>query len=86
VSYTEDDTFLALRRLPWRQVFIMCLDGISWGENVMTRRPDILKFANWTLDEFADRVFKAMREEGLMMDMDLLADPEWQQEFLNREV
>jgi hypothetical protein len=85
-EYTEDDTFLALRRLPWRQVFVMCLDGVSWGENVSTRRPDILKFANWTVEDFDARVTEAVLNEGLIMDIMIVTDKEWQEKFLNEEV
>lgn len=83
---TEDDTFLALRRLPWRQVFVMCLDGISLGERVTTRRPDILKFANWTFEEFDARIHEAIMNEGLQMDITIVTNKEWQQKFLDGEV
>lgn len=85
-TWTEDDTYNALRRLPWRQVFIMCLDGIQLGERVSTRRPEILKFANWTFDEFDACLSKAIFEEGLQMDITIITDKEWQQKFLNEEV
>lgn len=83
MSYTEDDTFERLKREPFREVFIKCVRvGISLGDMIIDKHADIILSSGWATIEFEARLEQAIKTENLRMDIIIVNDPIWQEEFL----
>jgi hypothetical protein len=83
MSWTEDDTFNVLRRVPFREVFISILDPCVWGEDIVPedRHPKIRE-AGWEVDEFMSMVLSEMSKETITCDTVRLESPRWREHYL----
>ena len=79
---TEDDTFNRLRRDPFRNVFIACLDGVTLGEDICERRQQLIVDSGWTVGEFRTMLYNEIIAQRIKMDIAIVSDREWQMKYL----
>lgn len=53
-SNTEEDTFLALKRLPFRQLFILCADRTPLGGAVAAGNAELIESHGWSYIDFVN--------------------------------
>lgn len=80
---TEEDTFNALRRVPFRQVFISILDPMELGNDIVPRDryPAIIN-AGWNINDFLGIVFKEIRTGTALGDIGMMRTEKWREEYL----
>ena len=79
---TEEDTFLALKRLPFRQVLVHCLDGVQLGDDICNKNRLYIEQAGWSVEEFRSKMLSEIIANRLAMDMAIVTDGDWQREYL----
>lgn len=80
---TEDDTFNALRRRPFREVLISILDPMSLGQDIVPadRHPAIVN-AGWNVGDFMAILFKEIGAGKSLGDISVMGSEKWREEYL----
>jgi len=74
---TEDETFEALKKTPFRTVFLHCTQFVGAGEAVGILYQDYLSLNGWTIKEFQQEVF----DRKIALSLNDLRDPKWRDKF-----
>jgi hypothetical protein len=83
---TEEDTFNALRRVPFRVLFVSILDPVSLGKSIVPEdRTSSIIQAGWTREEFDEIVSEEMSKGNITGDISQLRSKSWRQELLGKE-
>lgn len=78
----EDETFLALKRAPFRVIFLHCTLDIKLGEDVGGKYKQYLNQNGWTLAEFQEEV----GNRKIPLSVGVINNDEWRQKFRDGEV
>jgi hypothetical protein len=79
---TEQDTFNALRRRPFREVLIRCFERAKLGGQVIDGCDDIIQESGWTRDEMNHELRLEMGYGNINLDIIRIKNPNAQKEFL----
>jgi hypothetical protein len=79
---SEEDTFLALKRAPFRVLFLHCTLDIKLGEDVGGKHKEYLNKNGWSLAEFQQEVF----DRKIPLSAGVIHNDEWRQKFRDGEV
>lgn len=78
----EDDTFRRLARVPFRQVFVECVQGITLGDDVIAKNWKLIESSGWAPEEFRSKMLSEMIAKRITLDAAIVTDGEWQKEYL----
>jgi hypothetical protein len=83
---TEEDTFNALRRDPFRKVFVECVQYARAGAEVFSTLSEaiegIIAKSGWTKEELDKELNRQMELGNIHLSVTKLRDPVEQQKFL----
>ena len=79
---TEEDTFLRLKREPFRKVFVECIKGVALGDDVIHKNWRLIENSGWVVSEFRDRMHNEILARRLELAVAIINDSDWQREYL----
>lgn len=79
---TEEDTFNALRREPWRKVMVEIFKRARLGTNIVHSNVDLIKAAGWDVDEFSLILEREIEADRIHLDVMKVGNEYHQRRFL----
>lgn len=82
MSYSEEDTFQALQRRPFREVYVMAVKDLQLGERIGGKEAHLLRRMGWTESDFESRLLKELLAGTVTADISLIRNKEYLEEVL----
>lgn len=79
---SEQDTFEALCREPFRKVMVRCFQRAGLGRDVLSQCEDIIRAAGWTYTDLNEELKKEMSKGNISLNISKVRDIEFQKHFL----
>lgn len=70
MAYTEDDTFIALKRAPFREAFVVAVREAYPGESVGEKCEKELLRIGWTVPDLQERVSEEIQKGTISLAYD----------------